>query len=146
MTVSLSSISSRIRTLVVSQKTLVLYFCIGASASLIDLGAFFFFYSVIGVASPLATTYSVSIATIYAFLLNAFLNFKMTDRFLLRFLSYAMVSGVGLTISAFLLFVFNVSLGFDGNVIKIISLPLIFLVQYFLNKKITFQERIVKEA
>ncbi len=146
MSVFYSSISSRIRTLLVTQKTLVLYFCIGASASLLDLGAFFFFYSVVEVPSPLATTYSVSLATAYAFFLNAFFNFKMTDHFFWRFLSYVTVSGIGLLISASLLLVFNVYFGLDGNIVKIITLPIIFLVQYFLNKKVTFQGRVTKEA
>lgn len=122
-------------------RTLILYFFIGASASLIDVAAFFAFHTLLGVVSTLATTYSVAIATVYAFLLNAFFNFKQTDRFFWRFLSYFLVSGVGLAFSALMLWVFNVVLGFDGNLIKVLSLPLVFVLQYILNKKVTFQSK-----
>lgn len=122
-------------------RTLILYFFIGASASLIDVVGFVVFHSVLGIISTLATTYSVSLATVYAFLLNAFFNFKQTDRFFWRFLSYFLVSGVGLAFSALMLWVFNVILGFDGNLIKILSLPLVFVLQYILNKNVTFQSK-----
>lgn len=125
----------------VQHRTLVLYFFIGASASLIDVATFFVFHSFFGVISTLATTYSVALATVYAFLLNAHFNFKQTDRFFLRLLSYSFVSAVGLFISAVLLWFFNVRLGFDGNMIKILSLPVVFVVQYLLNKKVTFQTK-----
>ncbi len=122
-----------------THRTLILYFFIGVSASLIDVVGFYVFFSVLNISSPLATTGSVLIATVYAFLLNAHYNFKMTDSFWVRFASYAVVSGIGLVISAFSLWLFNVRMGFDGNMVKILSLPVIFLVQYLLNKRITFQ-------
>lgn len=120
-------------------RTLILYFFIGISASLIDVVTFFIFHSLFNVISTLATTYSVALATVYAFFLNAHFNFKQTDRFFLRLLSYSFVSGIGLVISAFMLWLFNVRLEFDGNLIKILSLPIVFMVQYVLNKKVTFQ-------
>jgi len=137
--VKFSVLIARLKETMASHKNLILYFFIGGSAVLIDVMFFFVFYTLFGTASPLATIYSVLLATVYAFLLNAHFNFKMTDRFWLRFLSYATVSGVGLILSVLMLEVFNVRLGFDGNLIKILSLPLVFVVQYALNKKITFQ-------
>lgn len=125
----------------VQHRTLILYFFIGASASLIDLVAFFAFHTLLDVISTLATTYSVALATVYAFILNAHFNFKQTDRFFLRFLSYSFVSGVGLVISALMLWLFNVKMGLDGNFIKILSLPVVFVVQYLLNKRVTFQAK-----
>jgi len=133
--------AASVRQCFAQHRTLILYFFIGASASLIDLVGFFVFHSALGVISPLATTYSVVIATVYAFLLNAHFNFKQTDRLWLRLLSYSFVSGVGLVLSTLMLFVFNVKMGFDGNIIKILSLPVVFVVQYILNKKVTFQSK-----
>lgn len=143
--VKATSLVSWVSAQVSTHKNLIIYFGIGVSASLIDVVGFYVLYSIFGIASPLATTYSVALATVYAFLLNAHFNFKMTDRYWLRFASYATVSGIGLVISALLLFMFNVWLGFDGNLIKILSLPIVFVVQYLLNKKITFQS-FVNEA
>lgn len=124
-----------------THRTLILYFFIGASASLIDVAAFFVFHTFWGIVSTLATTYSVVLATVYAFMLNAHFNFKQTDRLWLRFLSYSFVSGIGLAISALMLWIFNIKMGFDGNLIKILSLPVVFVVQYLLNKKVTFQAK-----
>lgn len=132
-------ITQLIRDNCAKHRTLILYFFIGASASLLDVAGFYLFHSLMGIVSTLATTYSVALATVYAFLLNSHFNFKRTDRFLLRLLSYTLVSGVGLIISAIMLFVLNVKLGFDGNIIKILTLPIVFVVQYVLNKKVTFQ-------
>lgn len=138
-TVQSVSITSFIRECCTRHRTLILYFFIGASASLLDVAGFYLFHSQMGIVSTLATTYSVAIATVYAFLLNSHFNFKQTDRLLIRLFSYTLVSGVGLLISACMLFVFNVKLGFDGNSIKVLSLPIVFVVQYILNKKVTFQ-------
>lgn len=135
----LVSVSSFIREQYTKHRILILYFFIGASASLLDVAGFYLFHSQMGIISTLATTYSVAIATVYAFLLNSYFNFKKTDRLLIRLLSYTFVSGIGLIISAIMLFILNVKLGFDGNLIKILSLPIVFVVQYVLNKKVTFQ-------
>jgi putative flippase GtrA len=136
-----TSFVSLIRQGFAAHRTLILYFFIGVSASLIDVVGFFAFHTLLGIISTLATTYSVVLATIYAFILNAHFNFKQTDRFLFRFLSYSFVSGVGLGISALMLWFFNMRMGFDGNLIKILSLPIVFVVQYLLNKKVTFQSK-----
>lgn len=137
--VKLSNIISLISSQLTSHKNLITYFFIGASASIIDVTGFYVFFSIFGIQSTLATTYSVTIAIVYAFLLNTFFNFKMTDRFFVRFLSYFAVSGMGLLLSVCMLWVLNVLLGFNGNLIKIFSLPMVFIIQYFLNKRITFR-------
>ena len=137
--VNASQIVSLLQQYLVQYRTVILYFIIGASASLIDLVGFYVGHTYFGLVSPLATTYSVILATVYAFLLNAFFNFKQTDRLFVRLLSYSLVSGIGLLISAFMLYILNVRMGFDGNLIKILSLPVVFVVQYLLNKRITFQ-------
>lgn len=130
----------RLPLVLAGHRTLILYFCIGASAALIDLGLFIVSHSLWQWSSPLATLFSISVATVYAFLLNSFYNFGVTDRFWLRLLSYSAVSGMGLLFSVAWLTLFNVILGVDGNLCKIVSLPFIFVLQYWLNKRITFRQ------
>lgn len=120
-------------------RTVILYFCIGVSAALVDVGLYVFLFNALDIRAVLATTLSVSVATVYAFLLNAYFNFQKTDYLLGRLLSYGAVSGIGLIISAGFLYVFHDQYGYDGNLVKIASLPVIFVVQYILNKHITFQ-------
>lgn len=121
-------------------RTLILYFCIGSSAALVDLVLFFVSHTWWHWSSPLSTSFSIAVATVYAFLLNSFFNFRVTDKFWLRLLSYSLVSGAGLIFSVLWLSVLNVQLGFDGNLCKILSLPIIFILQYWLNKRITFRQ------
>jgi putative flippase GtrA len=124
---------------------LVRYFCIGLSAAVIDLGMFLVLVNVLGINSIVGTIVSICLATIWAFALNSIYNFATTDNVVLRFLSYAMVSASGLAISASAMGVFVESLGFDANVVKVLSLPVIFIVQYKLNRHVTFRPS-VKQA
>ncbi len=121
-------------------KKVVLYFIFGCTAAAVDLFVYLFLFNVMHVAAVTSTVISISLATIIGFVLNALINFQVSNRLLLRFFSYAAVSGVGMLISSVMLYVFHELQGFDGNIIKIISLPIIFLVQYFLNSRISFRK------
>lgn len=107
---------------------------------MIDLGVYILLYDFLDWNSLYSTTVSISIATVYAFSLNAIFNFKVTDRFLLRLGMYSFTSFVGWTISAMLLFVLTERLGYDGTIVKILSLPLVFVVQYIINRNLTFRD------
>lgn len=119
-------------------KKIIFYFIIGTSASLVDVLFYVLLFNVIGLTAVKSTIVSISIATVYAFILNAKKNFQVEDYIFLRFISYCFVSGVGMLLSIGMLYYFHNKLGFDGNSVKILSLPLIFFVQYFLNKNISF--------
>ncbi|MEX0931756.1 MAG: FAD-dependent oxidoreductase [Candidatus Paceibacterota bacterium] len=122
---------------------LIRYFVIGASAALIDVLSFLFFFNVMSYSATLSTLISVPLATLYAFLMNIYFNFKTTDDLIRRFFSYVSVSGVGLLISALILYVFTDRLGLNGNIIKILTLPLIFILQYTLNKRFSFRDKTI---
>lgn len=119
-------------------KNLIQYFCIGVSAAAIDVIVFWFLYNIFDVSATLSTAVSISIATVWGFWLNAMFNFKVSDKIFRRLASYSLVSFIGMVLSMILLFVFVDELSFDGNLIKVLSLPLIFVVQYTLNKTFTF--------
>lgn len=120
-------------------KVLIKYFFIGVSAAAIDVAIYAFLYNVGELSALVSTGVSVSFATVYAFTLNMFFNFKLKDKFLSRLAFYVIVSGVGLAISMSMLYIFTDVLNFNGNIVKIVSLPLIFVVQYILNKHFTFR-------
>ncbi len=123
-------------------RTVILYFIIGSSAAVLDLIIYLVLFNLFEMAAVISTIISVFSATIYGFFMNVMFNFKVYDRILFRFLSYASVSGVGIILSASMLYVFYDIIGFDGNIVKIISLPLIFLVQYTLNRYISFKKSV----
>ena len=121
-------------------KKIVLYFIFGGTAAFVDLAVYLALFNYFNVTAVISTLVSISMATIIGFFLNALINFRVNDRLVLRFISYAAVSGVGMVISSVMLYVLHDMQGFDGNVIKVISLPVIFLVQYILNSRISFRK------
>lgn len=121
-------------------RNIVLYFIIGVSAAMIDYALFLVCFNVLHISSVFSTAISISFATVYGFFLNAKYNFKTEDRILFRFISYSIVSGVGMLFSMTFLYIFNMRIGYDGNIMKLLSLPLIFVIQYSLNKAISFKK------
>ncbi len=122
-------------------RNVIVYGVIGVSAMVVDVGFFLLFYNVFAVPPSIATLLSVSVAMVYAFTLNARYNFKTKDLIRSRFLSYAVVSLFGMLTSAVIIQIlvhFNV----DANIAKIVSLPPIVVLQYFINKTFTFKTTI----
>jgi putative flippase GtrA len=117
-----------------------LYFCIGISAAGVDVAIFFALNNIFDFAPEIATTISLVASVIYAFTLNTVYNFKIKTHLLKRFLSYFAVSLVGLVISIGMLWYFSRIGGHDPNLIKVLSLPIIFIVQFTLNRQITFRK------
>jgi putative flippase GtrA len=135
-------ISEKISHLFAKHRNIVLYFFIGVSAAVVDYGIFLVCFNIFDIPSVLSTALSIGTATLYGFLLNMKYNFKTDDRVVLRFVSYSTVSGIGMLFSVAFLYVFNVRLGYDGNVMKLLSLPFIFVIQYSINKAVTFRKSV----
>jgi protoporphyrinogen oxidase/putative flippase GtrA len=123
------------------RRTVILYGVIGVSAVVVDLGLFLVLYNIFGITPVLATVFSVSAAMVYAFTLNAVYNFKTKDYIRQRFVSYALVSLAGMVASV-LIIKLLVHFSVDPNLAKMLSLPPIVILQYLINKTITF--RIIK--
>lgn len=132
------------KSLYARHKNAVLYFVIGVNASAIDLVVYLVLFNLVSWPAVVSTVISVSAATIFGFSMNIVFNFKVYDKLFLRFLSYSSVSGVGLLLSAGSLYYFHNKAGFDGNHVKVASLPVVFLTQYLLNKTISFRRSVRK--
>ncbi len=117
---------------------LVKYFFIGGTASAIDVGLFLILFNLFGTTPLAAHSVSVPVSVFFSFFFNARYNFRTNDYAALRLLSFIIVSVIGYlagygVISA----VETARLG--ANIGKIASLPVVFLVQYALNSRITFR-------
>lgn len=123
-----------------SHRNLILYGLIGVSAVVVDYGFFVVFYNLLDIQPALATALSVSIATIYAFILNVVFNYKTTDSLKKRFTSYVLVSTLGMLASV-LIIKFLVSLNINPNFAKAISVPPIVIMQYLLNRTYAFKKK-----
>lgn len=120
-------------------RSLILYGVIGGSGALLDFLVFLFLFNVINIPAVPATMISVLFGITNNFILNTIFNFKKTDRLFLRYLSFTSVGLFGLFLSAYIL-AFGEVFGLDPNVVKLLSIPPVVLMQYLLNKQISFRE------
>lgn len=120
-------------------RNLILYGVIGGSGALLDLIVFLVLFNVFNIPAVPATMISVLFGITNNFALNTIFNFKKTDRLWLRYISFTSVGLFGLFISAYIL-AFGEVFGFDANITKLLSIPPVVLLQYFLNRHISFRD------
>lgn len=115
-----------------------LYFCIGATASIVDSLLYILFTRKIGIYFLLANFMSVNIGITFSFLLNSFFNFRKTHRLLKRAFSFYGVCYFGMLLSMTILYTGTRLLGFPDIPVKIFSVLLTGGFQFLFNKFITF--------
>jgi putative flippase GtrA len=120
-------------------RNFVLYQLIGVSGVLLDLVLFLVLYNVVGMHEQLATVISTSAGITNNFLLNSFLNFRKRDGLLHRFVRFYTVGLLGIGLVALLLVVFHTWLGIDANIVKVVSMPIVAVLQFSLNKRWSFR-------
>ena len=79
--------------------------------------------------------------TMISFFLNRNLNFKVKDNVLRRMMIFFVVAFIGYLVSVVLLLLYVEYLLIDPMYSKPMTLPVILLIQFLLNKKITFIEK-----
>lgn len=147
----------------IENEQIVKYFLIGASASALDVILFFIIYNMFQTSELVAQSISVPTAVIYSFIINARHNFRTNDYMWLRLFSFCVVAligygaGYGVIIATQQLGqmmgaadiyhgLFGGEVSFEndmkllGSIGKILSLPVVFIIQYVLNSKITFRK------
>ncbi len=85
---------------------------------------------------------SMSLGIVTNFFLNAYLNFRQTDNLLVRLLSFYLVGLFGIFVSSIIIWLLHDLLKIELLPVKIISIVIVAVMQYFLNKTISF--RVVK--
>jgi len=115
------------------------YLVIGSFAVAIDLGLFLFCHNLLLLGPLTSHTISISVAALFSFLCNSYLNFKKTDFMVYRFFSFIVIIGIGYTLGALIILVSINILNLDATSGKLFSLPFVFLTQYYLNSKISFK-------
>jgi putative flippase GtrA len=138
MTTAQSRTGTSARDLWTRYRSFVLYQLIGVSGVVLDLVLFLVLYNVVGLHEQVATAISTSAGITNNFLLNSFFNFRKRDGMLRRFARFYTVGLLGIGLVAVLLLVFHSWLGVDANVVKIASMPVVAVFQFFLNKRWSF--------
>ncbi|WP_346619997.1 GtrA family protein [Blastococcus montanus] len=133
-----SKLRAPARDLWVRHRHFFLYQLIGVSGVLLDLVLFLVLYNVVGLHEQIATAISTSAGITNNFLLNSYLNFRKRDGMLRRFARFYSVGLLGIALVAVLLLVFHTWLGVDANVVKVVSMPIVAVFQFVLNKRWSF--------
>jgi len=118
-------------------KEMILYGIIGVISSTMDAVSFYLFRQ-ISIPILLSNFISTNIGITISFFLNTFLNFKKKDNLLKRAISFYIVGYFGLLLSTLILYIFTKVYTFDEMIVKIISIIFVAMVQYVLNKFVTF--------
>lgn len=76
--------------------------------------------------------------TLLSFALNRVLTFKMRDRVAQRLAMFLGVAAIGFGASAVMLWLLVQLLGVDARIAKLLTLPMVVLLQFTLNRRLTF--------
>lgn len=84
---------------------------------------------------------SSTLAIINNFLLNSHFTFRVTDKKLKRFASFAGIAVVGMVISSMLLTLFIGVMKIDDMISKVFAILIVAAIQFAINKFFTFKQR-----
>lgn len=123
-------------------RNLILYGIIGGVSAGIDFIIFYALTTLGEVYYLFANIISVSFGISISFILNKKYNFKVNDKVLKRFMIFISVGLSGMLLSSVLLYVFIDILYFEKMVSKFLSIVFVVLIQFFVNKFITFKKEL----
>jgi putative flippase GtrA len=83
---------------------------------------------------------SSTLAIINNFLLNSYFTFKVTDKKLKRFASFASIAIMGMVISSMLLTLFIGVMKIDDMLSKVFAICIVAAIQFGINKFFTFKQ------
>lgn len=84
--------------------------------------------------------------SIISFFLNRIITFDIKDKLGHRFAMFLGVAAVGFSISALLLWLMIDVIAMDPKVAKLLTLPVVVVVQFSLNRRITFKEKLGRQS
>lgn len=120
---------------------LVEYGIIGILGFLVDLGIFYFVQRLKVLPIEVVNIISSSIALIHNYLWNSYVTFKVYDRFWFRLVGYFLVGQITTLFTTICLWIFVTILHQDQYAVKIISMIVAVLLQFLINKKVTFKRK-----
>lgn len=126
---------------VLAQRELFLYCVIGCSGAALDAVAYSVLVKSFGVHYQFANFISVSIGITNNFFWNYYCNFKSGSRFWQRLASFYCVGMIGWSLSAGCLWLLIEQLRCNAIASKLLTIVLVTVVQFLLNKFITFRKR-----
>ena len=121
-------------------RELVVYCMIGCTGAGLDFVIYAILTGYCGLHYQIANFISVSFGIINNFFLNRQFNFKTKDKIVARLCSFYAVGMFGWALSATLLWLFIEKMGINTIIAKIVTIFFVTIVQFCLNKFITFKK------
>lgn len=123
-------------------RNLILYGIIGGFCAALDFGIYTLlcFFDIIPYLW--ANVISIHAGIFTSFALNRSINFKVKDKTAVRFISFYSVGLAGLGISELMLYLMVTVGGLNEVLCKLLSIIVVALVQFVLNKYITFKTNV----
>lgn len=123
------------------QKRQFLFYCvIGASGVALDFGIYSLLVKLKLLDYQAANAVGYASGTLLSFFLNAKFNFRVADKIPLRLASFFGIAFLGWLVSAGLLHLFVGRFGFDKYLSKLATLVIVVLLQYNLNRRLSFRK------
>ncbi len=129
-----------IKKLYIKHEHFVKYSIIGCTWVVLDFCIYYILVNKFSINYQIANFISISCGIINNFFLNLFLNFKTKNKVVLRFLSFYAVWFIGIVVTASLLHLLIENWWFDKNISKALTVIVIVILQYSLNKHISFRK------
>jgi len=122
------------------RQSFIMYITIGVVGLVWEMLLFTVLFGSAHVPYAIANVFAMWVAITHNFLLNAFLNFKKTDRIWSRYITFLSVGAVGIIVSDTILVVAHEMFNLPILYIKLATIPVIAIVQYMVNKKFSFKK------
>lgn len=120
---------------------LIKYGIIGILGLFVDIGIFYLANKKLGINYVVSNFLSSSLAVVHNFILNSHFTFHVSDRKIKRFVLFYFIAIIGMILSTSILFLFIDILKINIMISKIISIFFVAILQFYINKKITFQNK-----
>lgn len=120
-------------------REMVLYLIIGGGAVIIELIIFTLIFNLSNVNAVPSNVIANVVSTTYSFILNSRYNFRKTDQVAKRMTTFFIISAIGFIAGTIIIYVMTDLMGINGNISKLVSLPVVVSIQFVLNKFITFK-------
>jgi putative flippase GtrA len=131
---------SLLLSLLKSRKTFLVYCLIGVTGVTLDFCSYYVMVNGLGIYYLLANVISTSLGILNNFFLNGVFNFKVRDRWLGRLVSFYCIGLLGLAVSSAMLFVMVSKMGVNPNYSKLATVIVVVVLQYNLNRLISFRK------
>jgi putative flippase GtrA len=123
-----------------------LLYCLCGGAGVASDYLVFFLLVTSGIWYQAANIAGYAAGTLVSFALNRAITFKVKDDVLRRLAMFLGVAACGYLCSAVLLWLLVAHLSIDARIAKLITLPFVVAIQFGLNSRLSFRQRIPKAA